>query len=82
MFYVYLLQSLKNQKIYVGFTSKNPKNRTKEHNKGSNKFTRDNGPWRLVYYETFSCKQCAKNREKFFKSGVGKRLKKIIIENI
>lgn len=75
------LQSLRNNKTYVGFTSKDPKERLKEHNYGTNKFTSNNRPWELVYYETFTCKNCAREREKFFKTGIGKKLKKIILEN-
>lgn len=56
--------------------------RLKEHNFGTNKWTRANKPFSLVYYESFYCKQDALHREKFFKSGVGSRIKKIIIEGI
>ncbi len=81
MFYVYLLKSLKNSKSYIGFTNKDPNLRLNEHNSGTNKFTRENGPWKLIYYETFICKECARKREAFFKTGVGKKLKKIILDN-
>ena len=81
MFYVYLLKSLKNNKSYIGFTSKDPKARLREHNEGTNRFTKENGPWRLIYYESFLCQRCAKNREQFLKTGVGKKLRKIIVEN-
>ena len=82
MYYVYFLKSLKNNKIYVGFTSKQLKERLVEHNQGSNKFTRNNGPWKLLYYEQFYCKQCAKLREHFFKTGVGKKIKKAIVQEL
>jgi len=81
MFCVYFLKSVKNGKIYVGFTSKNIEVRVEEHNSGSNVFTKNNKPWVLVYYEIFSCEKCARAREKFFKSGMGERLKKIIVDN-
>jgi len=81
MFYVYLLLSLKNSKTYIGFTSKNPVARLYEHNQGSNKFTKENGPWKLVYYETFTCRKCAREREAFLKTGVGKKLIKAILKN-
>jgi putative endonuclease len=82
MFYVYLLKSLKNDKTYVGFTSKEPEVRLQKHNWGSNEFTRKNGPWKLVYYEEFSCKKCAMKREKFFKTGFGKKIRRIMIEGL
>lgn len=79
MHYVYLLVSKRNCKIYTGYTKKTPAVRLKEHNSGTNKFTRLNRPWLLIYYESFSCEKCAREREKFLKSGVGKKLKKIIV---
>jgi putative endonuclease len=82
MYSVYLAKSLKNNKVYAGFTKKDPAQRVKEHNTNSNKWSRANKPLKLVYYETFICEADARRREKFFKSGVGKKLKKIIIENL
>ncbi|OGD87540.1 hypothetical protein A3J17_03195 [Candidatus Curtissbacteria bacterium RIFCSPLOWO2_02_FULL_40_11] len=79
MYFVYLLRSIKNGKTYTGFTSKEASKRLKEHNLGSNKWTRDNKPFNLVYYESFYCKQDAMHREKFYKTGVGNKLKKVII---
>ena len=81
MFTVYILKSLKASKSYVGYTAINPKERLREHNIGSNKWTRSNGPFKLVYYEKFVCKTDAILREKFLKSGQGYKLKKLIIEN-
>lgn len=53
MFYVYFLRSLRNSKIYVGSTSQSPENRLSEHNRGMNKFTSENRPFELVYYEKY-----------------------------
>ncbi|MCX6726410.1 MAG: GIY-YIG nuclease family protein [Candidatus Shapirobacteria bacterium] len=82
MFYVYFLESLKNSKIYVGSTSKTPTVRLKEHNLGKNTWTRDNGPFKLIYYETYVCEEDAKLREKFYKMGFGKLIKKVIIQTL
>jgi len=82
MYYVYLLKSLLNDKSYVGYTSKSPVARLKEHNRGVSKFTKNNMPWKLVYYEVLHCKKCAMEREKFYKVGVGKKIKKMILANI
>jgi len=81
MYYVYILRSLRNQKSYVGFTSKEVKDRLNEHNVGSNKWTSENGPFELIYYESFYCEKDARCRELFLKSGVGKKLVKLIKEN-
>lgn len=79
MFYVYFAKSLKNGKIYVGSTTKDPNVRVKEHNQGNNKWTKSNRPLKLIYYESFICKDDALSRERFYKTGMGKRIKKAII---
>lgn len=81
MYYVYILKSLKNSKSYVGVTSREVNIRLKEHNLGSNKWTNQNGPFILKYYESFYCKEDAVHREFFYKSGIGKQLKKLIVES-
>ena len=78
MYFVYLLRSVRNGKSYVGRTSKTPESRLKEHNLGSNNWTKRNGPFKLVYYERYHCLADAIEREKFFKSGIGKGIKKLI----
>lgn len=81
MYFVYILKSIKNGKSYVGSTSKNVGTRLEEHNVGSNIWTRHNGSFQLKYYESFLCKEDALKREKFYKTGIGKRLKKLIINH-
>ncbi len=71
MYYAYALKSKKDNRFYFGHT-KNLENRLLEHNKGKNKYTRHRGPWKLVYFETYSTRSIAMNREKFFKTGKGK----------
>lgn len=80
MFNVYFAKSAKNGKIYVGSTNKDPNVRIKEHNKGSNKWSSVNGPFNLIYFESYKCKQDAIYREKFYKTGVGKRVKTAIVK--
>lgn len=79
MYFVYVLQSIKNRKKYVGFTEKDPKQRLIEHNNGSNSWTRDNGPFELMYYERFHCEKDAKSRELFYKTGIGRRVRDAIV---
>ncbi|OGK18223.1 hypothetical protein A3D80_02325 [Candidatus Roizmanbacteria bacterium RIFCSPHIGHO2_02_FULL_40_13b] len=79
MFHIYLLQSLKNSKIYIGSTSRQVEIRLSEHNIGSNKWTKGNKPFKIVYYESLYCKTDALHREKFLKSGVGNRVVKAIV---
>jgi len=81
MFFVYLLKSEVNGKSYVGSTSMEVEKRLKQHNIGSNKCTKANSPFKLVYYESFVCKTDAILREKFYKTGVGKQIKKLILDS-
>lgn len=59
-------------------TSKFVKIRLKEHNEGTNSFTRFNRPWDILYYEQNYCKECAQKRETFLKTGQGRRIIKLI----
>lgn len=72
MFFVYVLKSHKNSKRYIGYTSKTPEERLKEHNSGTNKFTSNNGPFSIIYTEVYKTKIEAIKREKFLKSGKGR----------
>ncbi len=72
MFYVYVLKSEKDGKLYTGFTADLQK-RIYEHNHGHNVSTKTRGPFKLVYYEASLSEKDAKAREKFLKSGMGKR---------
>ena len=74
MYYVYILRSLKNSKRYIGYTSKNPQERTREHNAGTNQFTKGNRPYELVYHELYKDQDFAKKRERFLKSGNGRKV--------
>lgn len=72
MWYVYLLQSLKNSSWYIGCTN-DLKNRLKEHNCGKSEYTKDHLPWKLLYYEAGMNKKSAFKREIYLKSGYGRR---------
>lgn len=72
MFYTYILKSKKNGKPYTGYTS-DLRKRFKEHTEGKSKYTKNNGPYDLIYYEACLEKEDAMNREQYLKSGRGKR---------
>ncbi len=79
MAYVYVLRSLKNGKRYVGYTSKDVYERVRQHQSGTNAWTRQNRPVELVYYEEIGDIREARERERFLKSGQGRKfLDKII----
>ena len=73
MFIVYVLKSLKNKKRYVGYTGRNLDLRLKEHNNGYSKFTKHNGPFEIYYKEFYDNKSEAIKRERFLKSGQGRK---------
>lgn len=78
MYYVYILRSLKNQKLYIGFTP-DLKKRIKSHNSGENKATKPNIPYELIFYSGFKSKDDAINCEKYFKTTAGwKRIHKML----
>lgn len=78
MYYFYILQSLKNKKLYLGQTS-DLKARIKSHNSSENKATKPNIPYELIYYSAFKNEKDAINCEKYFKTTAGwKRIHKML----
>ncbi len=73
--FVYVLESLRNGKRYVGMTSRNPGLRLREHNNGSNAWTRANRPLKLLFFEEYATRFEAAQRERFLKSGAGRKLR-------
>ncbi|MDD4995176.1 MAG: GIY-YIG nuclease family protein [Patescibacteria group bacterium] len=72
MFFTYVLLSLKDKKFYIGFTD-DLKKRCQEHALGKVDSTRIRRPLKLVYYEACLSKELALKREKYFKTGFGRR---------
>ena len=70
---VYVLKSTKNGKRYVGITTKPIDVRLSWHEQGLTRWTAQNGPFELVYQEISSTKLKAIKREKYFKTGQGRR---------
>jgi putative endonuclease len=69
---VYALKSSIDGRIYVGFT-KDIEKRLKEHNSGKTKSTKGYRPWSLLYTEELiGTREEAREKEKYFKSGIGK----------
>lgn len=66
MFYVYILKSLKDGKLYIGFT-RDLRKRLKEHNSGVSRSTKSRTPFELVYYEAYKSRSDAEKREKMLK---------------
>ncbi len=72
MFYTYVLLSESDGNFYVGFT-KDLKMRIDEHHQGSVPSTVHRRPLRLIYYEACLNENDAVKREKYFKTGFGRR---------
>lgn len=71
-YYTYVLKSLKDRKMYTGYT-KNLKLRFEQHNKGLADSTKDRKQFILMYYETCLNRQDATHREKYLKTYNGKK---------
>jgi len=71
-YYTYVLTSLKDEKYYIGW-SNNLKKRFEEHKQGKVSATKNRRPLKLIYYEACLNKNKATEREKYFKTGFGRR---------
>jgi len=78
---VYVLISEKNTRRYTGLTKKHPSVRLAEHNSGTSKSTKRHRPYTQLYFEKGYCRQCARQREKFLKSGQGRKILDCLINN-
>jgi putative endonuclease len=79
-YFVYILESLKDQGWYIGFTS-DINRRIIQHNKGENISTKARIPLKLIYFEGYVSKNDAEGRERFLKSGAGRRFLKKQLNN-
>ena len=73
VYFVYILQSLKDHSYYVGSTQ-DLAERINRHNQGRSKYTKaKKRPWKLVYHEEFDTKSEAMDRENELKSYQGRK---------
>lgn len=72
MYYVYVIQSLKDHNLYTG-SSSDLKKRFEKHKAGGVFSTKNRRPLRLIYYEACLNKTDALHREIYLKSAWGKR---------
>jgi putative endonuclease len=71
-YYIYILQSKKDENFYVGFTN-NLIRRIQQHANGSVTSTKNRRPLELIYWEGCLNQQDATRREKYLKTAWGKR---------
>ena len=72
MFHLYVLQSIKTNRHYIGSCG-DLENRLKKHNAGSVRSTKPFRPWKIVYIETFSTNAEARKKEYELKHNTWKR---------
>ena len=64
--YTYIIYSKSHNIYYKGYSTR-PYERLKEHNARLSRYTKDKGPWKLVFLQLFPTKQEALKREKSLK---------------
>jgi putative endonuclease len=69
---VYVLRSEADAGFYIGYT-KNLRARLHEHQAGHSFATAHRNPWKLIYYEAYLEQADALGRERYLKSGAGRR---------
>ena len=71
MYYVYVLKSHVDHKLYVGYTT-NLRERLQKHQNGEVTSTKFRRPFDLIFYEGYKSMKDAKRREGYLKSSKGK----------
>ena len=80
MYYVYILQSKKDNQLYTGCTN-NLQQRFSLHNSGKVESTKNRRPLVLIFYEAFINKKDAFEREQWLKTGWGRNQVEKILKN-
>ena len=80
MYFVYILQSLKDGKLYIGYTADLNK-RFREHQNGEVLSTKPRRPFELIFYEAYKSSKDAKRREGYFKTAKGKSTIRMMLQS-
>jgi len=80
MYYVYVLKSELDRKLYVGYTE-NLQSRLKRHQDGEVISTKPRRPFRLIFYEGYKNKEDAKRRERYLKTSKGKASLRMMLQD-
>lgn len=75
------MYSVKDEKTYTGSTNDLDK-RIKEHNKGKVEATKNRRPLKLIYCENIDSLEKARARERYYKTGAGRRKLKEIFKKL
>jgi putative endonuclease len=72
MYYVYILRSMQDGRFYIGSTQ-DVTARLARPNSGGSRYTKNKGPWELLYTEQFNSRALAMQREKRIKGWKNKK---------
>ena len=75
MHYIYVLRSIADDGFYIGYSA-NLRKRLRQHSQGDSFATSYRSPWKLIYYEAYLEQADALGRERYLKSGAGRRFLK------
>ena len=67
MFFVYIIQSQKDRRLYIGHAT-NISRRIEEHNNAVSRYTKPYVLWKLAYYEAYFSRHDAIKRERMLKT--------------
>ena len=81
MSWVYVLRSLKDNRLYVGSTRQSVEERVSRHNSGQVSSTRNRKPLVLLYTEHYDDYSDARKKEIYFKTGSGRECLSRILTN-
>ena len=80
MYYVYVLKSELDGKLYIGYTE-NLQSRLKRHQGGEVISTKPRRPFNLIFYEGYKSKEDAKRRERYLKTSKGKASLRMMLQH-
>jgi len=80
MHYPYVLRSVSDDGLYIGYSA-NLRKRFAQHVQGRAFATSYRGPWKLIYYEAYIEQADALGRERYLKSGYGRKFLKSQLRN-
>ncbi len=80
MYYIYFLVNENNSRTYIGFTV-DIERRIEERRKGKVKSTKNFGRFKIYIIDKMNSVEKAREKEKFYKSRLGRKKLKNILEN-
>lgn len=82
MYYCYILKSIQDQGLYIGYTQ-NVSLRLQEHHSGNVRSTKSRRPLKLIFYAAFLSKYDALAAEKYYKTTAGhKRIQRMLAHTL